>query len=343
MLDNILKKISHVKSRSKVGLDIGSYSMKIVEILEDPANPKLLAIGLKKVQTLSKQGMVDAIKALADEAKISAKDLNVSISGPSVIVRFISMPKMSSSDLKSAVKFEAEKFIPFNINDCLLDFQILKTDEKGKKVDMILVAAKKDQIDEKIGMVEAAGFSVSLIDVDSFAVVNSFCRNYRDIGPDKTAALLNIGAKFTDLSIIQGGIPCLVRDVAIGNDDFDAAVSKALAIDIGSVENLRLSPQEREPDIIAAVKPIFNNMLDEVRLSCSYCENQFGRNVDEFYLSGGGAAFTGLEKVFQDMMDSKPNYWNPLKFLDTSSPNINKDLLDKNNNTFAVSVGLALR
>ena len=120
--------------------------------------------------------------------------MNVAVSGPAVIVRFISMPKMRDEELKSAVRFEAEKFIPFNINDCLLDFQVLRKNEKEGKLDMVLVAAKRDLIVSKVETAQAAGFTVRAVDVDSFALANSFARAVKPAAPgEKTCAVVNIG------------------------------------------------------------------------------------------------------------------------------------------------------
>lgn len=331
------------KRKNKVGLDIGSYSIKIVEISGALEKPALVGLGLKKIQGSSKEDLRDSIKALADEARISAKDINMSVSGLFTIVRFISMPKMKDEELKSAMKFEAEKFIPFDIKDCIVDFQILKRDEKENRLDILLVATKKDYIEERVQLVESCGYSVSLVDVDSFAIVNSFLRNHPALDPDKSVALLNIGATLTNLSIIRGDMLCLVRDMTIGGNDFNAAISKSLSLDIGSSEKAKHSPGGRAQDIMACTKAVFNNLVDEIRLSYSYYENQYGGNVDEFYISGGGASLIGLEEFFQEALGSKLQYWNPLEFLDVGGASIDRGLLDKMSGSFVVAVGLALR
>ncbi|MBI4974982.1 MAG: pilus assembly protein PilM [Candidatus Omnitrophica bacterium] len=115
MIENLVKKISWARPKNKAGLDIGSYAIKIVEISQGPEKATLVGLGSRKVRGLPKEALADSIKALAEEALVSAKDLNISVSGPSVIVRLISMPKMTSEDLKGAIRFEAEKFIPFDI------------------------------------------------------------------------------------------------------------------------------------------------------------------------------------------------------------------------------------
>lgn len=331
------------KPKNRAGLDIGSYSIKIVEISDALEKPALAGFGWKKIHGSSKEELEDSIKSLVNEAKISVKDINISVSGFSTIVRFISMPGMKDEELKSAIKFEAEKYIPFDINDCIVDFQILNKNEKENRLDILFVATKKDYVEERVSLVESCGMTVSLVDIDSFAMVNSFLRNHPSSNPDKSIALLNIGATLTNLSILRGDVLCLVRDMTIGGNDFNAVISKSLNLDIGSVEDIKLSPSAKAQDIIACTKPVFNNLADEIRLSHSYYENQCGRNVDEFYLSGGSSYLVGLEDAFQEALGSKPQYWNPLEFLDTASSNIDTASLDKMKNYFAVAAGLALR
>src|SRR3989338_11039343 len=113
------------KIKNRIGLDIGSSAVKILEISGTQDKLALIGLGLKNISGLSNNEVANSMKELSLEAKIASKEVNISISGPSVIIRFISMPKMKESDLKSAIKFEAEKFIPFNINECIIDSQLL--------------------------------------------------------------------------------------------------------------------------------------------------------------------------------------------------------------------------
>lgn len=331
------------KPKNRAGLDLGTYAIKMAEISYVSDNPTLTGLGFKKIKESSKEALAGSIKTLTEESKISVKDISISVSGSSVIVRFITMPRMKHDELKGAVRFEAEKFIPFNINDCTVDFQILKKDEKENKFDILLVAAKKDYIEERIKLVESCGFSVSVVDVDSFALMNSFLKNYPTLNPDKTVLLLNIGATLSNLTILKESTLCLVRDIAIGGNELNTSISKGLGVDIGSTEDIKLFPQEKMPDIITNIRPILNNLADEVRLSCSYYENQCGKNIDEIYISGGSSEAPGLDESFQEALGLKPVWWNPMQFLNIDSNAVDTNLVEKVKNSFAVAIGLALR
>ena len=332
------------KPRNRIGLDIGSHSIKIVEIQESSGKETLTGCGLKKIHGLPKEKIADAIKALVEESKITAKDVNISISGQSLIARFVSMPKMSPEELKGAIRFEAEKFIPFDINEYILDFQVLNKAEKDKAtIDALLVAVKKEHVWQKIKLVEAAGLGVKLVDVDSLAATNSFLKNFQALDPVKTVAILNMGASFTSLGILKGSAIAFARDVAIGGNDFNAAIAKKCNVALEASEELKLMPKEKVADIATCAKGVLANLLDEIKLSFSYHENQSGRSIDEIYISGGAAGTVGLEEAFQETLGSKPHYWNPFEFAETGSSGVDMSALEKSKSSFAVAVGLALR
>jgi type IV pilus assembly protein PilM len=332
------------KSKSRVGLDIGNHSIKIVELSGTPEKPALTCFGLRKIIGSSQDAISTSIKSLAEELKISAKDVSIAVSGPSLIVRLISMPKMTDEELTSAVRFETEKFIPFDINDCILDFQILNKEAKDKgNVDILLAAVKKEHVLQKIKTVQEAGFAVKTVDVDILAMANAFLKNFPSLDKTKTFALVNIGASSTELSILLGNRPVFVREVAMGGNELSAAVAKKTGLNPEQSEELLLSPKERLGEVVGYAKASITNLIDEVRLSFGYHENQSGRAVDEIYISGGGSRMAGLEDGFHEAFGAKPRSWDPFQSFDKSSPSIDNEALEKVKQSFCVAVGLALR
>ena len=342
MLNLKTKPASQGKSKTRVGLDIGSDSLKIMEIAVSD-KPRLMALGMKKIADHSQDAITDSIKALVEEARIVTKEINISVSGPSVIVRFITMPKMKENELASAIKFEAEKFIPFNINDCLIDFQILGKDDRENKISILLVVAKKAHVRDHVKAVNEAGLSTTIVDVDSFALVNSFLKNFPSIDPSKSFALINIGASLTNLSILRGPSVQFARDVVMGANDFTAAIGKRLGLDIKTAEELKTLPADKAQDVINFSKQALSGFLDDVRLSFSYYENQVGLGIDEIYLSGGAASFAGLNEAFEENFGTKPALWDPLQFLDTSSVGAGAKIREDFKSSFAIASGLTLR
>ena len=331
--------------KNKAGLDIGSHFLKVVEISQGTEKPALVAFGMKKITNPSREALAAQVKSLLDEIRISSRDLSVSISGPSVIVRFLSMPKMKDEDLRSAIKFEAEKFIPFNMADCVIDSYVVRMEVEENKIEILLVAAKKTQVEERIKLVESASFSVRVVDLDSIAIVNSFLKNFTSAaeGPEKTCAILNIGAAVTNLCIFRSGQICLVRDVAMGGNDFTSVISRTLGLDPAAAEEIKCLPKDKLPEIVACTKATISAMLDELRLSFSYYENQCGRNIDEIYMTGGSSLLAGIEGHLEEALGLKPKLWDPFQFLNKEPSSIDVNALDKVKRYFAVAVGLALR
>lgn len=337
-------KKSQNKSKKRVGLDLGTSAVKLIEVENIGEKPALTKIGIRALPDPSRETLKESIGSLIEELKLSSKEVNISVTGPSTIVRFVSMPKMRDDELKGAIRFEAEKYIPFSLDDCIIDYQVLKKNEKENKFDMLLVAVKKETIMEKIGIIEGVGLDVGLVDVDTFAVTNSFLKNFSNReDPNKAAALVNIGASITNVSIVKGQIPCFSRDVAIGGNDFTAAISKGMNIDRAAAESLKVSAQDKAKDVTVFTKSVLNNLLDEIKLSFSYYENQSGSGIEDIYISGGSSMLSGLEGAFNESFELKPFLWDSLGFLDISKIGESLLLAKTMSRFFAVSSGLVLR
>lgn len=330
------------KTKTRAGLDIGQYSVKIVELAGPADKPELISFGMRRLGAPSKEPTPQAIRSLVSELNISAKDVSISVSGPSLVVRLISMPKMNDDELASAIRFETEKFIPFDIEECVLDYQILAGHAADKSyTNILLAAAKREHVLQKIKTAEEAGFSVKTVDADIFAAINSFLRNMPSTEDQKTMALVNIGSQTTALGILRGGIPVFVREITMGSGDFVSAIAKKSAIDLDKAAELLISPGDKSAEVIGMTKGAVGALLDEIKLSFGYHENQSGRGIDEVYISGGGTGIVGLDDAFQDLFGLKVLRWNPLNFVSNASPGSPE--AEKMNSAYCVAVGLALR
>jgi type IV pilus assembly protein PilM len=333
---------SQPKAKNKLALDIGSDSIKLLEVgFSDKS--VLNAIGFKKLPDRTGSGITESIKSLIEETNSKVEDANIGLSGASVIVRLISMPKMKDAELKNAIKFEAEKFISFNIEDCILDSQILSKNDSEGKLNVLLAAAKKSYVTERIKAVEAAGLSVALIDVDVFALANSFLKNFPSADPAKSFALINIGASAINLNIMRASTIGFARDMAMGANDFISVISKRLGVELRSAEDLKAVPADKAQDMLNHARQALAGFIDEARMSFSYYENQSGAGIDEIYVSGGAASIPGVAESLEENFGSKPVIWNPLQFLDMSSGKADPKIIENMKSSFAVASGLALR
>jgi type IV pilus assembly protein PilM len=156
-----------------------------------------------------------------------------------VIVKKVSLPAMSREELDEQIRWEAEQYIPFDVNEVNLDFQILGGGNDDGQMEVLLVAAKKDLIDDYVQVIHEAGLVPVAIDVAAFAVENAFEANY-DVSPGQTVALVNVGAQVVNINIVSNGVPCFTRDITTAGNQYTEEIQKALSISFGEAERIKL-------------------------------------------------------------------------------------------------------
>ncbi|MDP3789157.1 MAG: type IV pilus assembly protein PilM, partial [Candidatus Omnitrophota bacterium] len=232
--------------REHIGIDIGSYSVKAAEISREKDIIRIINVGYAKVK---KPGVAESMAEAVREACAMAKtpegtNVAVAIPGSSVVVRFIELPHMTEDELKNAIIFEAEKYIPFGINEVITDYQLLIPHLGDNKMLVLLIAAKKDIINERLELITQAGLSARVLDVASLANVNSFLtatkRNKSEI-----AAVINIGAKATDISIVSEDVLYFTRSIQIGGDELTKSLAESFSINVKDAEELKINPKDK--------------------------------------------------------------------------------------------------
>ncbi|MFC1704122.1 type IV pilus assembly protein PilM [Candidatus Omnitrophota bacterium] len=335
---------SEQKPESRIGLDIGSSSIKLVEIHRSKD-----ALRIKK--TISKdvgnRQIPSVIKELFSEYKKESRQVSISLSGHGVVTRCIQMPKMPLPEVNQALSFEAEKYIPFSISEVILDCCILEKQPSEEKMLVLFAAAKKTMVDKKIQQVKEAGLEISLIDIDAIAFTNSFNQALAEVAnahskKGGSIALLNIGSSFCSLNILQGGLPRFMRDIFVGGKDISKRIGNMLGIGFEEAEKIKLNPKQHAEQTNEAAESIFSNLANEVRLSFDYYETQGNPPITALYLSGGGAYFDGTADFFKQNLSIETELWNPFTNLDIL-PEVNRDELDMQPGRFAIATGLALR
>lgn len=332
------------KKEVRVGLDIGTRLIKAVEVSREGDTQSLTRFHFEEIDTpASHENTAKALKKLLEAFQPVAKDVNISLSAPSAIVRFINMPRMKEEDLRGSLRFEAEKYIPFNINEVIIDTAILESHlEEKNQMRVLLAAAKTDAVNSKIDMLKEMGFSVSVIDIDSFACFNAFCNAFDNLDESKSTALLNIGYTQTNAIISRGGQPFFTRDIQIGARDIAKAISKEFETDEKDSDKFIFDPKDKGAQVFEIAKSVLSSLVDEVRLSFGYYENQYGKGINEIYISGGVARLGGILGYLEENFGIKPMPWNPFaKF--QIGPNLDAKALELVRPQFAVCAGLALR
>lgn len=339
-----------------IGIDIGSYAVKAVEIVKTDDTLSLIDFRIKERR--SNEAVTEALKELVVTKGFSSKEAYISVSGPIVLVRLVEMPQMRNEELKSAVRLEAEKDIPFNIDDAVLDYRLIEAAVQGrssaqrtdgrqlKNTRVLFAAGKKDFIKSYIEKVQHFGFSVKGVDIDGVALSNAFLNtnlSKTDKGPERTLALLNIGNVFTNLSILSEGIPFVVRDITGAGKDVTDELIKGMGVSREEACQIKHDPPaDKQEAIFNNIRPVLDKLLRETRLSLGYFENQFGRNVEALYMSGGSSHLVGLKEFLSETLEIPVTLWDPFDAMKVSD-HIAMESLNRARQALAVAVGLAIR
>ncbi len=240
---------------SLVGLDIGSSTVKAVEVnvkgrdkgfeLKSLGVAPLAPEAIVQGAFLNSSAIVDAIKEAVDNGRIKGKEVAAAIAGHSVIVKKVSLPEMTREELEEQIQWEAEQYIPFDVNEVNLDFQILEANDSEGQMEVLLVAAKRDLIDDYVQVIQEAGLTPAVIDVASFAVENAFEANY-ETTPGEVVALVNIGAQVVNINILQHGAPAFTRDITTAGNQYTEEIQKALSIGFEEAERIKLGGRRSE-------------------------------------------------------------------------------------------------
>ncbi|MDE2424354.1 MAG: type IV pilus assembly protein PilM [Elusimicrobia bacterium] len=352
-------------SRELVAVDPGSYAVKCCYFKEEGGILAVKAWGYLpydlKPEASPEERKAEAIKSL--KAFLAQKGLKIveaatSLSGNSVIVRYVKFPQMTKAELSAMIATEAEPFIPFDINEVQLGFHVLgEVSEEGqKKMETVLVAAKKDLVSQRLEILQGAGLAPTIIDVDSFALEN-VDELVRDPKQAEGATLyLNIGHMVTNLSIVDAGVTRVVRDIFVSGITLTKAVMKALAVDFAKAEELKhqygilVDPSEKEGILQAGQKDallvsqtvagVIKDLVGEVHRSVDFYLSQGPeRSIGRIVLSGGSARLKNIDQHLAAELKVPVSLLNPFAFLKQPPADLPAELLP----SFGVAVGLALR
>lgn len=326
------------KPSSSIGLDIGTSTVKLVELKFLKDTVELARFALEPIQA----DLVSLLKRIAPPQAI-----NLSVSGASTVIRYIDFPRMNEDELKESLRFELQKYIPFTISEVNLDSYILKEDLSDNKMLVLVAAVKKEFINQRLKLIQEAGLKTNIVDLDSLALVNAFKFNYAQENEDniknKTIALLNIGASMSNLNILENGLPALSRDIYIAGNNLTQKVQDALGVDSKAAEELKLNIDKENLDkVVAAADSALSDLAKELRISFDYYESQSASSIIRIFLSGGGSKFPGLKDMLANLLGIEVENWNPFRQISILE-NIDSKEAKALSSQLAVAVGLALR
>lgn len=332
--------------KSIVGLDIGTSCIKAVELTRDKYD--YVITGYAQIDVASEAVRQEAIAELMRAAKFRSKRIATAVSGKNVVFRYIGMPEMGEDKLVSAVKLEAEKYIPFDIHDVEIDAQKLAMgkDAAGKaEMKVLLVAAKKAIVADHARLLTELGLQPVIIGVDGFALGNAW-----ELGdmvnpgiqePGRTVALIDVGATKASINILRDNVTCFAREVPMGGQDLTNAIARRLGIEPAMAEAMKRDPGEQLLVVQEACGQVLDDLGNEVNLSFDFFENQFDGEVQEVRLTGGTALLPFLEETFEKIFEKRTKTWNPIEGLKVKADNVDVEALNQLAPQLAVAVGLA--
>jgi len=326
---------------SVLGLDIGSHSVKAVEMTMSDDVVAITGMGWERIPDPEMVG--DTIHAVLASNNLRAQRVVTSISGRSVIVRYVPMNPMGPQELQEAIRYEADKYIPFDLDEVQLDCQAVGTGT-GDQIRVLLVAAKMQLIEEHVGLLSAAGVKPSVLDVDLFAMANAFelCNRMGQLaGEEDSVALVDIGSVKTSIVILRGKDVYFTREVYTAGSSLTDVIARRFGVDPTEVERMKEDPGDALPSMQTAMVETLEELGNEIRLSFDYYENQFDHQVNKLYLSGGSILFPGIAEGLGQLLDVTAERFNPFAYVDVSV--YDQTLMQERPGDFMVALGLASR
>ena len=336
--------------KTSVGLDIGSGFVKLVEVDHSGDQPEVSRVAMEPLLPdaivegeIMDPGLVaDTIKSLFERVGIKGRDVVTAVGGHDVIIKKIEMDRMKESDAREVIRWEAEQHVPFDIKSVELDFQVLNPLDEGLQMEVILVAAKKELVDNRIALLADAGLTASIIDVDAFALHNAFERNYPE-AMEGIVALVNVGHEITNVNILEDGVPILTRDIPFGSRRVREDLQRERGLTAEQAEDV-VQGREEIDDLAQFV----GQSADEIavgieRASAFLMTRQSGEGLGKIYLSGGGSRIPGMTDALAERMNVETHQVNPFERTPVrpdAAVNLN---LEEASPMLLLPLGLALR
>jgi type IV pilus assembly protein PilM len=343
------------RSKGLVGLDIGSSAMKLVELQEKKGEYWLQRLGVEPLSPeaivdgsiMDSSLVVDALNRLVAATGVKAPGFATSLSGHSVIIKKIQVPAMAPEDLSEQIRWEAEQYIPFDINDVRLDYVVLSEGEAGHdNMDVLLVAVKRDKVNDYVSVISQAGRVPTLVDVDAFAIQNAYESNY-DVDSSKVIALVNMGASVTNINVLVRGQTAFWRDISFGGNQFSEALQREFNLSFEQAERLkRGQPVERfQPtDARSVLDGVSGELATEIQKTFDFFAATSSEGpVDEIVLSGGCALTANLQQTLRERFGVPIEVMDPLRRIHYREGDFDRDWLRSIAPMLAVAVGLAIR
>jgi type IV pilus assembly protein PilM len=358
-LESDMPLISFSKSKSIVGLDIGSFALKLIELKAKKKGSEtryeLVSIGYEPVpyqsivegSIMDSMAVAEAIQHIFYDSKAKSNRIAFNVSGSSVIVKRIEVQRLNPDEMHEHILWEARPHIPFTPDEVNIDYKIIESaDVPPDRVAVILAAVRKEKLNDYLNVITSASKNADIVDLDSFAALNSVLLNY-ELYRDKVLAIINIGSSITNVIISKAGHPAFVRDIAFGGNQFTDLLQKELNLKYEKAESVKKG-RAVEGISSAAVKPIINIVLNDLRNEVKktfefYRSNTTDGRIDNIMLSGGSASLEAITDFFSQEFDIPVEVVNPFNNIDINYKKFDLNFIKDMAPVYTIAVGLALR
>ncbi len=339
-----------------VGVDIGATSIKVCQLRESRKGYGLLRMGFHPLEpqtivdrhVMNSQAVIDALVRTFQGSKIKQKEVALSVSGQSVISRKITVPIMTTAELDEQIQWEAENHIPFDIKDVNVDYEILRRRPEAGQMDLLLVAAKRDEINDYVQIAKQAKLKPIVVDIDAFTIQNLFEYN-RGLPPDQTFAIINVGATQASINIISRGVSAFTRDIANGGNYLTEQIIKQVGVPYEQAEDLKVQASAAHaasglpPKVFEVVEQVCDTIAGEIQRSLDFFLATSGEErISRVYLTGGTANLHQLSTAIERRSRVAVEVVQPLERISVDKE-VDRAMLEQRAAQLAVALGLAMR
>jgi type IV pilus assembly protein PilM len=308
------------RKRSSVGLDIGSGFVKVVEMDHSGDRPEVTRVAVRPLlpDAIVEGEVMDAglvsetLRNLFQDIGLKGREVVTAVGGHDVIIKPIKMDRMREPDAREVIRWEAEQHVHFDINSVELDFQILDPDAEGLQMDVLLVAAKRELVENRVSLLRDAGVTPVLIDIEAFALHNAFERNYPD-AMRGIVALVNLGHETTNVNILEEGVPVLTRHIAFGSRKLREELQRERGMTSEQAEDV-IQGKQSYPDLQRALDASAEEVAMGIeRASAFLMTRQSGAGLGQIFLSGGGSRIPGMAETLAARIGVETRIVNPFE------------------------------
>jgi type IV pilus assembly protein PilM len=341
------------EGKNLVGVDIGTSSIKVCQLKDTRKGPRLIKLGFTPLprqtivdgHVLNATAVVEALNRVFAEAKIKDRDVAVSISGQAVIIRKITVPMMTPAELDEQIQWEAEQHIPFDIKDVHVDYEVLRRRPEAGQMDLLLVAAKREEVADYTEIARQAKLRPVVVDIDAFTVQNVFEFN-RGLPPDQTFAIINVGASLASINIVSKEASAFTRDIANGGNYISEQIQKQLGVPFEQAEDFKVmaAAGQANPQINSIIESVCDSIAGEIQRSLDFFHATSGEpEMHRIFLTGGSSNLPQLLNAIARRSRVGVELIPPLERIPIEGKDVNPQLLQARAAQLCVALGLSMR